>query len=208
MNDPIQTNSKTIDNIILAILCGGESSRMGKDKGLLTFSGLTFIEHIIRKIKPLGLNYCLSINPNQVAVYEKEFKEQTLIVDQFSAIGPLGGLLSVHIQYPNKHIMLLPCDDPKVSVKIIDLLIRAIDEYMDAIVLETKKGLEPLRAIYFNKFLKSILIKKKSEATHSKFRSYSLRELLQNAQIQRLAYSESLININTKADFNELGISN
>ena len=53
---------KTITGIILA---GGQSSRMGSDKGLISFNGSLFIEHVIKALKPLVKNIIIvSNNPD------------------------------------------------------------------------------------------------------------------------------------------------
>ena len=39
-------------NIQVFILAGGQSSRMGQDKGLLIWQGKTFVEHILAVVQP------------------------------------------------------------------------------------------------------------------------------------------------------------
>ena len=48
---------KTDKNITGIILAGGKSTRMGTDKGFISFKNKTFIEHIITAIQPLVVMY-------------------------------------------------------------------------------------------------------------------------------------------------------
>ena len=44
----------TLANIPTYILCGGKSSRMGSDKGLVKLQGRMFIDHIINSLKSIS----------------------------------------------------------------------------------------------------------------------------------------------------------
>ena len=43
-----------MNDVSVAILCGGKSSRMQSEKGLVLYNGIPFIEHIIAAAKELS----------------------------------------------------------------------------------------------------------------------------------------------------------
>lgn len=109
------------------VLCGGRSTRMGRDKGLIQSGKTTWAGQQSHKLRTLGLPVYISVNKSQVTSYQKIFPSDCLIHDQpFANInGPLRGLLSAHQAFPEKHILCIPCDMPDLSKKFLSELINA-----------------------------------------------------------------------------------
>lgn len=97
-------------NLLGVVLCGGESKRMGSDKGLLSINGKTWSEHTAEKLRNLNIPVILSINEQQQEPYSQLYSPGQLVVDSIDIRGPLKGLLSVHEQHPSKDILLMACD--------------------------------------------------------------------------------------------------
>ncbi len=53
------------ENIIAVVLCGGESKRMGQDKGLIPIDSITWAEHMAKKLTAIGLPVVISIKHSQ-----------------------------------------------------------------------------------------------------------------------------------------------
>ena len=85
-----------MQNLIGIVLCGGESKRMGKDKGLLLKDNTPWAILVAEKLRSIGLDVAVSINEKQQEAYSAIFPETPLVVDQLSIEGPLNGLLSIH----------------------------------------------------------------------------------------------------------------
>ena len=53
--------------MLAIILCGGRSSRMGTDKGLLKLEETTWVQSAAEKMKQLNLPVYISVNQDQVS---------------------------------------------------------------------------------------------------------------------------------------------
>jgi molybdenum cofactor guanylyltransferase len=134
------------------ILCGGESSRMGEDKGLIQSQDKTWTQLAIEKIEELGIPVVVSISGKQKEKYERLLSENTLIVDD-SAIalkGPVAAILNVHLKYPADDLFVLACDLPLMEFSVLDELYRfyLIKNLFQAFVYTSNGEPEPLCGIY------------------------------------------------------------
>jgi len=112
------------DGLLGLVLCGGESRRMGQDKGLLLKEDTPWARQMGNKLQALQLPVMYSINPSQQAAYSAILPADLLIVDALELAGPLNGLLSAHRRYPGKDLLLLACDMPDLDHPTIEKLIR------------------------------------------------------------------------------------
>jgi molybdopterin-guanine dinucleotide biosynthesis protein A len=151
-----------IQNVEAFLLAGGKSSRMGRDKALLEFSGAPMIQRTADLLAGLVTKTALVIsagqsadrnNPNDTNRYSN-FGLPTLI-DSWPSFGPLGGIATALANAQSKWCLILACDMPFLSKEWLTFLIdRSVQSEtnaplkIDAIVPETKRGLEPLCAIY------------------------------------------------------------
>ena len=147
-------------NLLGVVMCGGESRRMGTDKGLIKVNEITWAERIAAKFLSLNIPVLLSINSQQYEPYGRLFTHEQLIVDDVEIGGPLKGLLSVHQKFPGNDILLMACD-------MIDMEETTIQHLVE--VYEKEKGYdfyvyygrfaEPFCAIYTAQGLKPVMKK-------------------------------------------------
>ena len=134
------------------ILCGGDSTRMGRDKGLIPVAAQTWAGIAAEKMATLGIPVLVSVNARQLPHYAQVFALNRLIPDDptLSLKGPLAGLLSVHAAYPTEDLFVLACDLPLMdSVLLKDLYLRWKQNTDTQAYLYTTAGEpEPLCAIY------------------------------------------------------------
>jgi molybdenum cofactor guanylyltransferase len=155
------------------VMCGGESSRMGKDKGLLLSGVKTWTETAADKLSALGIRVVASINARQENSYKEVAKQIPLVIDNPSipAGGPLAGLLSVHAAFPGENLFILACDLPLMEPTVLKELYDRHGEANDfQAYLYTSDGEpEPLCGIYTAAALALILerLRKKGLARHS-----------------------------------------
>jgi molybdenum cofactor guanylyltransferase len=134
------------------VLCGGQSTRMGTDKGLLKFHGISWAETAVENLTSLQLPVVLSVNENQLAEYAAVFPSQQLITDNdtLNIKGPLCAVLSVYLKYPAEDLLVLACDMPLMESGLIKELIAyySRDAGAAAFVYTISNEPEPLCGIY------------------------------------------------------------
>ena len=143
------------------ILCGGKSTRMGSDKGLMRLHAGTWAQTAVEKMGSLGIPVVLSVNINQYADYSPVFSIEQLVKDDASlqVNGPLYGVLSVHLKYPEEDLLVLACDMPLMEESVLIQLKSAYQQNQsyDAFIFTNEGEPEPLCAIYRANGLAQIL---------------------------------------------------
>jgi molybdopterin-guanine dinucleotide biosynthesis protein A len=143
------------------VLCGGESRRMGADKGLMQTQGKHWAGMACQKLSTFHIPVIMSLNPLQITEYIHTFSQGKFITDsnELAVHGPLLGLLSVHRQYPNDDLFVLACDmvaiKPELLQQLMDLYITNIDK--DCYLFFNGNEPEPLCGIYTAKLLRSVM---------------------------------------------------
>jgi len=188
------------------ILCGGHSTRMGSDKGLLSTDGISWVQDAINKLSSLQIPVSLSVNLQQCDGYAAAFPGGSLITDNDSLQlkGPLLGVLSAHLQYPVQNLFVLACDMPLMETIMLS---RLYDEYLqtdfyDAFIFTDNDEPEPLCGIYCAKGLAYIfnMYKEGSLTKHSmKFILENLNVCFIPLTIDQKKYFK---NVNTHTDLN------
>ena len=179
-------------------MCGGESRRMGKDKGLLEVHNIPWARIISDIFETLEIPYLVSINASQVESYSKIFDKQALIEDgEISVKGPLKGLLTIYKTQPTQDLLLIACDmkdmDAGTVKNLIDIY--ASNKAYDFFAYQLQDSLEPFCAIYTSNGLNGIY----REAIGGTLRSFSLKKILENGNIKIIPVSKesSFNNYNT-----------
>ncbi len=161
------------DNLRGLVLCGGKSSRMGQDKGLLKCGNITWASLAISKFDTLGIQSGFSINKHQCDIYSTLFENRELIVDDELEQGPVGAFLSFANAHKNTWVIVLACDLPLVSPGMLERLLLASIDRMDrknrintgifdnqdpvGVIYKSSRGLEPLCGLYSPVFLNEIV---------------------------------------------------
>lgn len=137
-------NTKLARNITIEafIMAGGQSTRMGADKGLIPLRGKAMVSYIIDTLQKSGL-------PTKLIANNPAYHNFGLPVysDVVVKKGPLGGLLTAVENTTADLILLVACDMPLISIETITYLISAADcEHLVVSVIEGK--LNPLFSLY------------------------------------------------------------
>jgi molybdopterin-guanine dinucleotide biosynthesis protein A len=190
------------------ILCGGASSRMGRDKGLLPSSSGTWAKMMLEKLKEFGFTVSISVNGTQPELYSTAFPDTELITDNDSLKlkGPLAALLSVHIKYPSEDLFVAACDMPLMDPVVLKELYNTYqkDSGYEGYVFTNEGEPEPLCGIYTANGLKTIKIWNE----HGQLAKHSMKFMLDHLTISRIPIPENwkifFKNFNSHADMNGL----
>lgn len=148
-------------HLIGVVLCGGQSTRMGSDKGLMKKGEFTWAEIAFQKLQSLSLPVVVSVNDSQLLSYNNIFLQDKFIIDTIDIHGPLKGVLSVHKKFPSQDLLVLACDlvdlDPEVLLYLYKEYESKRDSY-DFFVYKNENEYEPLCGIYTQRGLNNILI--------------------------------------------------
>jgi len=180
------------------VLAGGQSNRMGKDKAILSYHGPSQIEYNFKLLSRFCAKVFLSNRQEQSQ--RDIYKDYPQILDIFTNIGPMAGILSALCIYPNAGWLVLGCDLPFVGQEILEMLVHSRDPAkMATAYLNSDENLpEPLCAIYEPSSRIRLLC-------FFDLGIYSLREFLTSSDTLFLQQPDQkhLLNINTREEYRE-----
>ncbi|MDQ3100895.1 MAG: molybdenum cofactor guanylyltransferase [Bacteroidota bacterium] len=125
------------------VLAGGKSSRMGKDKALIEINGRTLLDHALDKLQA-RVSDLLVIGDPQKYGHVGPF----VIADEAPDQGPLIGLITAMRYASNDRLLVLACDMPNVTDRLLERLQRELGNFTDAVVPKHRDRIEPLCAAY------------------------------------------------------------
>jgi molybdopterin-guanine dinucleotide biosynthesis protein A len=189
-----------MENLLGVILCGGESKRMGADKGLLPIRNTIWAKHMHEKLAMFHVPVVYSINPQQVPIYREEILPELLVLDNADVEGPLKGLLSVHQQFPDKDLLLLACDMLDLDTVTIDTLLQEYlrDNQYDFYVYQDDEFAQTFCGIYTRVGLEKVA----GRIMIGRLNNYSLQAILEEGITLRLPIKSQHVfrNYNSNAD--------
>lgn len=130
-----------------AILAGGRSSRMGRDKAEIPIGNETFLERTVRIVLEAGVPAIVIGRPEPTAW---RFDDVRCVEDDVPGRGPIGGLLTA-FHTTGTDILLLPCDLPDLTPDAVRWLLNAWNESsgsLAGLVPVTNGRPEPMFALY------------------------------------------------------------
>lgn len=194
--------------MIGVILCGGESTRMSSDKGLLKLGSSTWAQSATDKVKDLRIPVVISINKKQHDTYSSILSSQILVIDDdaLQLRGPLCGLLSVHLKYPNEDLLILAVDLPLMEADLLKEILKQYHQQknFDAFVYKNDEEFEPLCGVYKTNSLNKILRLYQT----NRLAKHSMKYMLEQISTYVIPLSEDkkqcFRNFNTQEELNAL----
>ncbi|MCA1481327.1 molybdenum cofactor guanylyltransferase, partial [Bradyrhizobium sp. NBAIM08] len=141
---PLHTSSA---DATLALLAGGEGSRMGKPKGDLRVNGVPLAEHVWRRASWPGPTLLVTApgreHPPGAGVFGRE------VTDPESRGGPLRGILTALENATTPLLLTAALDMPRMAKPQYDWLVEQLRVAPDAAGLLCRRGgeIEPLPCV-------------------------------------------------------------
>lgn len=133
-----------------AVLCGGASTRMGTDKALILFEGVSFAERAGTVLANAGAVPVVCVGGD---VARLGLLGLTVIPDAEPGQGPLGAVLTALAHAQSISVdgaVVVACDMPRLTAAVITGLIAKMQAgpAPDIVWATTDAGVEPLLAVY------------------------------------------------------------
>jgi len=188
-----------METLTVFILCGGKSSRMQSEKGLVLFQNKPFVEHIIQAVLPVSDNIKLVTN-----IIDYDYLAYIKIPDIITDKGPLGGIYTALTHSETEFNLILSCDIPLISTELLAELISKHNEEAEITVFVSESRMHPLIGIYSKKVLPVV----KSAIDNNELKMMDLIASVPH-QIIKIDESENfhLTNINSADELNDLNIN-
>ncbi len=171
------------------ILAGGKSSRMGQDKGLLFHRGKQMVEHVFDACTQLTPNILISTNNSEYKVFG-----YPLVADNFSEIGPIGGIQAALAASETEDNIFCPCDMPGIHPQIFKKIL-AKKEGNQAVVAARDDGKVFPVLGYYRKSALEIIEKQIHKG------DFKMQNLLNELNAETVVFADSqLLNINYPED--------
>ncbi|MEH6490986.1 molybdenum cofactor guanylyltransferase MobA [Halopseudomonas sp.] len=104
------------------LLAGGQGSRLGgRDKGLMPYAGKPVAAHLSHLLRNLGGELLISCNRNQATYEPWADRLVSDVAPDFP--GPLAGIMAGLQACRSSHLLVLPCDMPRVDLALLQGLL-------------------------------------------------------------------------------------
>ena len=133
------------ENLTVAIIAGGKSRRMGRDKAFVELAGKALIERVIERSANLGQAETILIT-NSPADYQH--LNLPMYQDVLPEKGSLGGIYTALLQAQCPDVLVLACDMPFVNAGLLGFMAEQIADDIDIVVPRVDGYPQGLHAIY------------------------------------------------------------
>jgi molybdopterin-guanine dinucleotide biosynthesis protein A len=102
------------------VLAGGKSERMGTDKCMLNWHGKEQCYYLADLLQQTCTETFISCRPEQARMFDPVY---AVLPDNFTNIGPLGGILTALQAHKNGAVLAIACDLPLLNPGTIRFLV-------------------------------------------------------------------------------------
>lgn len=170
------------------VLCGGLSTRMKTDKALVSFEGVSFLEITHDVVSECFDKIIVSVNSSQIESYNSRFPNWDFVVDGTDGKGPINGIMSVHQNYPDANLLVVPCDMIRIDKSFL----------LDLISTESKVYKET----EIQPFPMYLISEKLKEISDVKLKRFSLKYIIEkfNIKSKQIELDSRFFNANSMSD--------
>ncbi len=177
-------NNLTSQPFSIAILAGGQSRRMGRNKALISVAGKTILAHVVDELAPLSDDLFLVTNtPETYRTFNLP-----MVGDIIPNMAALGGIFTAISHAKHDWVFVVACDMPLLEARVIngmathqqgvDIVTPCLDGHPDALhTFYNKRCLPAVKNQLSNRRLKVIEFFEKLRVCYlskNDFRKYSV----------------------------------
>jgi molybdopterin-guanine dinucleotide biosynthesis protein A len=183
-----------IEKATAIIMAGGNSTRMGTDKSMLSIEGKPIIEGICERLSTCFEQILISADNKE----KFEFLGYEVVPDKIPGQGPLMGIASALQASSNELNFVVACDIPHIELRHVRKIIsKAANGEHDIVVPVAGDGqYEPLFAVYRKSALRAV-----NEVLSSGGRKIS--DVFALCNVKTIDLGADLVNLNTTAEYEE-----
>jgi molybdenum cofactor guanylyltransferase len=184
-----------------ALLAGGRSSRMGRNKAFLEIDGVPLWQRQIRTLQELNPSELFLAGPARSEWIKAGLE---VVPDAVSDAGPLAGLVAVLRRCKTAQLLALAVDLPNMSSRYLERLLSCC-EPGNGVIPKSEERFEPLAAVYPAACLP--LAESLLEAKHHSLQELAVCALEQGLVTARMIAEDDqplFFNLNTPEDFGPL----
>jgi len=132
------------------ILAGGESKRIGTDKGLIDLNGRPLIRYVIESVRPVVDEIIVVVGSEErVPYYRNAVDDDVQIVpDLYDDGSPMIGLITGLTHAKGDFAVVAACDMPFINSDLVDILFLLSFELNGTLLIKQDGWVEPLPAVY------------------------------------------------------------
>jgi molybdopterin-guanine dinucleotide biosynthesis protein A len=183
------------------ILSGGKSSRMGKNKSLLTLGDKKVIEHIHDEMKSCTDD--IVVVANEPSAYT--FLAKEIISDRIPGKGPLAGLEAAFYHKKADAYIVSACDTPLIKREVYKHLVSSLHNYEAAVPVFNDQT-HPLSGVYRRSVLQAVRqqLDKDELRVKSFFKNIHVNYVDNFGKISNKVLQQHFFNMNTPSDYEEV----
>jgi molybdopterin-guanine dinucleotide biosynthesis protein A len=107
-----------------AILTGGRSRRMGRDKAFVTVEGETMVRRVARALRSAGAAEVVAVGGDEARLLAEGIDR--FAPDEHPGVGPVGGLLVALADARQPIVVVVACDMPDLTPAAVGALVDAL----------------------------------------------------------------------------------
>lgn len=132
------------------ILAGGESKRIGTDKGLIDLNGNPLIRYVIESLRSVVDEIIVVVGSEErIQHYRNAVEDDVMVVpDLYDDGSPMVGLITGLTHANGDYAVVAACDMPFINSDLVDILFLLSFELNGTLLIKPDGWVEPLPAVY------------------------------------------------------------
>jgi molybdopterin-guanine dinucleotide biosynthesis protein A len=178
-----------------AVLCGGASRRMGRDKATLPVDGTAMAVRVARSLEVGGCAPVFAVGGERGALGGAGLS--AVVLDGWPGEGPVGGILTALAHTATDAVLVVACDMPWFSPASARAMVEGMTAIGTGVVVAASDGRQPLIALWHRDTEE--IVRQMFEAGERR-----VRALFEHVAVTEVSIdASSALNVNRPEDLND-----